>query len=221
MRLLVSFALASAFSLCPQRTSAQQADHHEHEHAAGAHAGEHLGVVSFPNSGARVAQRPFLRGLALLHNFEYDDARSAFRAAERADSGFAMAYWGEALTFAQLLLGLDYADSARTALTKLGPTTEARLAKAGSARERQYGAAVEALFAPSDLPTRVRGCIAGLRTLTSAYPHDLEARALLAGVTAAERERHNRGTARDVSGASRTEATLAVNWHSADRERGR
>ena len=132
-----------------------------------------------------------------------------------------MAYWGEALTFAQLLWGLDYADSARTALTKLGPTTEARLAKAGSARERQYGAAVEALFAPSDLPTRVRGCIAGLRTLTSAYPHDLEARALLAGVTAAERERHNRGTARDVSGASRTEATLAVNWHSADRERGR
>ncbi|HEX7979079.1 MAG TPA: tetratricopeptide repeat protein, partial [Gemmatimonadaceae bacterium] len=125
-------------------------------------------------------QQPFLHGLALLHNFEYDDSRAAFRAAERADSGFAMAYWGEALTHAQLLWGLDYADSARAALAKLGPSKELRLARAGSPRERLYGAAVEALFEKSDLPTRVRGYIAGLRALTKAYPKDLEARALLA-----------------------------------------
>src|SRR5206468_6557485 len=146
----------------------------------GAHAGERLGVVHFPNSGARAAQQPFLRGLALLHNFEYDDARAAFRAAEQIDSGFAMAYWGEALTFAQLLWGLDYADSARATLIKLGPTKAARLARAGSVRERLYGEAVEALFEAHDLPTRVRGYIAALRAVTRAYPNDLDARALLA-----------------------------------------
>ena len=136
--------------------------------------------MHFPNSGARAAQQPFLHGVALLHNFEYDDARAAFRDAERADSGFAMAYWGEALTFAQLLWGLDYADSARATLAKLGPTKEQRLARAGSPRERLYGAAVEALFEKSDLPTRARGYSTGLRALTKAYPNDLEARALLA-----------------------------------------
>jgi tetratricopeptide (TPR) repeat protein len=40
--------------------------------------------------------------------------------------------------------------------------------------------AIDALFEKSDLPTRVRGYDAGLRTLTNAYPNDLEARALLA-----------------------------------------
>jgi tetratricopeptide (TPR) repeat protein len=183
MRGLLSLTLASALSISAQATLAQatlaQGVTH-HEHAPGAHTGERLGVVSFPNSGAHAAQQPFLRGLALLHNFEYDDARAAFRAAERADSGFAMAYWGEALTFAQLLWGLDYADSARATLAKLGPTTESRLARAGSARERHYGAAIEALFESSDLPTRVRGYIAGLRAVTAAYPSDLDARALLA-----------------------------------------
>ena len=95
-------------------------------------------------------------------------------------SGFAMAYWGEALTFAQLLWGLDYADSARSALARLGATREARLARATTERERRYGAAIEPLFDTSDQKTRVNGYVAGLRSLTAAHPKDLEARALLA-----------------------------------------
>src|SRR6185312_14112347 len=58
-----------------------------------------FGTVSFANSGAPSAQPAFLRGLALLHNFEYDDAAAAFRDAQRRDPGFAMAYWGEAMTY--------------------------------------------------------------------------------------------------------------------------
>ena len=33
-----------------------------------------LGTIRFPNSGAAVAQPAFLRGIALLHSYEYDDA---------------------------------------------------------------------------------------------------------------------------------------------------
>ena len=91
-----------------------------------------------------------------------------------------MAYWGEALTFAQLLWGLDYADSARTALARLGATREARLARAKTERERQYGAAIEALFDTTDQKARASGYVAGLRSLTAAHPKDLEARSLLA-----------------------------------------
>ncbi|HEU4720246.1 MAG TPA: hypothetical protein VFS59_02700 [Gemmatimonadaceae bacterium] len=174
---LAAALLLAACPLVTRPAAAQGAAHHDH--ATGAHAGERLGTVSFSNSGSRAAQQPFLRGLALLHSFEYDDARAAFRQAQHADSGFAMAYWGEALTFAQLLWGLDYADSARAALARLGPTRDARLARAKTERERRYGAAIEALFDTTDATTRIGRYVAGLRSLTSTHPSDLEARALL------------------------------------------
>ena len=170
----IGFALAL---LLPALAQAQ--DPARHDHAPGAHAAERLGTVHFPSSGAPAAQPQFLRGLALLHSFEYDDARAAFRGAERTDSGFAMAYWGEALTFAELLWGIDDADSARATLLRLGPTRAARLARAGTPHERAYGAAVEALFDTTSETARVEGYVAGLRRLTAEYPSDVEARALL------------------------------------------
>ncbi|MBA3405382.1 MAG: hypothetical protein H0U13_11975 [Gemmatimonadaceae bacterium] len=151
-----------------------------HEHAPGAHSMVKLGTVSFPNSGSRSAQTPFLRGLALLHSFEYEDAAEAFREAQRADAGFAVAYWGEALTYAKLLWGLDDPAAARSVLARLAPTPAARLGRAGTEREEAYGSAIEALYQEGDLPTRIRGYVAALRTLTAAHPTDVEARALLA-----------------------------------------
>ena len=97
-----------------------------------------LGLVSFPNSGARRAQASFLRGLALLHSFEYDDAAEAFREAQRLDSAFAMAYWGEALTYDHPLWGEHDSTAAREALARLGATPEQRIARGGNARERAY-----------------------------------------------------------------------------------
>lgn len=151
-----------------------------HEHAPGAHSDERLGTVSFPNSGKADAQTSFLRGLALLHSFEYEDAGEAFREAQRMDPAFAVAFWGEALTYAKLLWGLDNPEAARGALARLASTPEERLRRAPTERERAYGAAVEALYQGNDLENRIRGYIAGLRALTSKYPDDLEARALLA-----------------------------------------
>src|SRR5215211_6630961 len=60
---------------------------------------QELGVIDFPTSGNAAAQPLFIKGVLLLHSFEYDDAREAFVEAEKADPGFAMAYWGEAMTY--------------------------------------------------------------------------------------------------------------------------
>ena len=58
-----------------------------------------LGTATFPTSTHSIeAQTDFIRGLLLLHVFEYDDAAKAFQAAEKIDPTFAMAYWGEAMT---------------------------------------------------------------------------------------------------------------------------
>ena len=44
-----------------------------------------LGATNFPNSGAASAQPDFMRGLLLLHSFEFDAARESFRAAQARD----------------------------------------------------------------------------------------------------------------------------------------
>src|SRR5215472_11915322 len=89
-----------------------------------------VGEVSFVNSGPAAAQADFLRGLAQLHNFEYDDAAEHFRKAQQIAPDFAMAFWGEAMTKNHTLWDEEDVPAARLILKRLGGTAEARLAKA-------------------------------------------------------------------------------------------
>ena len=79
-----------------------------------------VGVVSFTNSGAPAAQADFLYGLAQLHNFEYEDAAAAFARAREADPSFAMAVWGEAMTFNHPIWQEQDLEKGLAALAKLG-----------------------------------------------------------------------------------------------------
>jgi tetratricopeptide (TPR) repeat protein len=144
------------------------------------HGAAELGVVSFANSGAPSAQVPFQRGIALLHSFEYEEAAEAFRAATNADRNFAMAYWAEALTHTHPLWGEDDPIAARRALARLAATPAERLAKAGTPRERAYGAAIEAFYADVDLATRARAFADSMRHLSAAHPNDVDAAAFTA-----------------------------------------
>ena len=139
-----------------------------------------LGEVAFANSGARAAQAPFLRGFALLHNFEYDRAAAAFREAQKADPGFAMAYWGEAMTRNHPVWMEQDKPAALAILARLGPTREARLAKAGSPRERAYLEAVELLYGPGTKEERDQLYSDRMAALFAAYPGDVDARAFYA-----------------------------------------
>ena len=105
-----------------------------------------FGRVSFANSGAAAAQPSFLRGLALLHNFEYPDAASAFRDAQKRDPSFAMAYWGEAMTHNHGIWREQDSVAARAVLKKLGATSADRLAKAKTQREKDYLKTVDVLY---------------------------------------------------------------------------
>src|SRR5688572_14566293 len=105
-----------------------------------------LGRVVFPNSGSAAAQADFLRGVAWLHSFGYEDAIDAFRAAQKIDPSFALAYWGEAMSFSQPLWFYEEVPQGRAALAKLGPTRDARIARAKTPREQAFMRAVEALF---------------------------------------------------------------------------
>ena len=128
MKLRIVVAALAAFVACiPAATAADS----------------NMGVVSFENSGAPAAQADFIGGLAALHNFQYPLAARLFQRAQAADPGFAMAYWGEAMSHDHAVWHEQDLRAARAALAKLGATPEARASKAQTPREKAYLGAVE------------------------------------------------------------------------------
>jgi len=172
-----AMALVLAFSTAQSAAADQSGS----EHHAELHSVEgQVGVVHFANSGARRAQPTFQRGLALLHSFEYSAARREFQQAETLDPSFAMAVWGEALTYNHTLWHEQDTAAARAAMTKLGATPQERVAHGRTAREREYLSSLEKLYGPGDKAERDAAYSAALGDLSHRYPNDLDGRALYA-----------------------------------------
>jgi tetratricopeptide (TPR) repeat protein len=135
------------------------------------------GHVDFANSGAASAQADFLTGLALLHDFEYPAAATAFRRAEALDPGFAMAYWGEAMTFNHPIWMQQDLKAAREALNKLAPSPTMRRAKAKTEREKGYFDALEILYGDGSKEERDSRYEDAMAKLYARYPDDVDAAA--------------------------------------------
>ena len=136
-----------------------------------------LGTLTFPTSATvPAAAQAFTRGVLLLHVFEYDEAADAFRAAERAEPGFALAYWGEAMTCTHPVWDEQDLAAGRAALAKLAPTAAARAAKAATPREKGYLQAVEVLYGDGPKARRDTLYAGAMEQLAAAYPHDDEAK---------------------------------------------
>ena len=143
---------------------------------ASAQSGEpRVGEVSFENSGAPEAQRDFLLGLALLHSFEYPEARARFRAAREIDPGFVMAYWGEAMAWNYSLWYEQNEEAARAILRSLAATPAERAAMAGSEREREWLGAVETLYGEGGKQARDDAYERAMAGIHQRYPDDAEA----------------------------------------------
>jgi len=65
---------------------------------AAAQPAERLGAVSFEVSCASAEQVSFNRGVALLHDFWYDEAQPQFERIAKIDPQCAMAHWGIAMS---------------------------------------------------------------------------------------------------------------------------
>src|SRR5688500_17077068 len=59
---------------------------------------EKLGSVRFKTSCSQAAQPSFLRGVAWLHSFEYEQSESSFNQAAAADASCGIAHWGAAMS---------------------------------------------------------------------------------------------------------------------------
>lgn len=142
-----------------------------------AFAADGFGRVTFPNSGAATAQADFLTGLAMLHDFEYEAAIEAFKRAEAADPDFAMAYWGEAMSYNHPIWMQQDLASARAALNRLAPTAAGRRAKAKTAREQEYLDVIEVLYGNGTKAERDLAFETAMANLHERYPDDVDATA--------------------------------------------
>jgi hypothetical protein len=146
--------------------------HHHHEDLTAAQ----LGTVTFPVSCAPAVQKPFERGVALLHSFWYDEAEKEFTQIAVDDPHCAMAHWGIAMSLWHQLWnhpddkviqrGLDEVHEAKTTD---GPATP---------REKAYIAAVAAFYSDSKKlkhEARADAYSSAMKKVYETYPEDHEA----------------------------------------------
>jgi tetratricopeptide (TPR) repeat protein len=135
--------------------------------------GEQLGKVSFAVSCAAPVRAPFSRGVALLHDFWYEEARSQFEQIAKTDPHCAMAHWGIAMSvFHQIW---DRPDEHAVALGwKEMQAAAAHPAK--TARERGYIAALSGFYQPDKIEyqPRIERYAAAMEKLYGRYPHDID-----------------------------------------------
>lgn len=174
MRLLAPLLLVSSLQVAAQTSS--RAIHAPVP--AAAH--ERLGTVSFPVScTAAGSQQAFHRGVALLHDFWYEEAAAQFERLTKSDPGCAMAHWGLALSGFHEIWNRPNAETMKTGWTEM---QKAQALHADSAREREYLAALADFYRPgtAEYPARIAAYSAAMGALYARYPEDPDAGAFYA-----------------------------------------
>ncbi len=152
-------------------------NHHHHEDLNEAQ----LGTVHFPISCAAAVQKPFERGVALLHSFWYEEAEKEFVEIAQDDPQCAMAHWGVAMSIWHQLWNVPDA----TVNTRGFEQVKIAEGLAGKAtpREQLYIRAIRAYYADSDKldhDTRAKAYSDAMKKVYESYPDDHEAAAFYA-----------------------------------------
>ena len=132
-------------------------------------ADEKLGTVTFAVSCIPAVQADFNRGVALLHDFWYEESKPQFEKILQRDPECSMAHWGIAMSgFHQIW---DRPDPA-TMISGWQQMQAARARPARTPREREYMAALSDFFQPgkADFQTRIDAYAAAMGRLFAAHP---------------------------------------------------
>jgi tetratricopeptide (TPR) repeat protein len=134
-----------------------------------------LGKIAFEVKGSPEAMPHFERGVAALHNFWYPEALEAFQKARELDPDFAMAHWGEAMSYNRTFWQIQDKEAAQQTLQSLGADAEERLAKAGSEKEKMFLQSLDILYSEvDDKLQRDRAYMQFMKDFYSQYPGDHE-----------------------------------------------
>ncbi len=119
-------------------------------------------------------QEKFDEGLLLLHNFEYDDALTAFEEATASDSTEVLTHWGEAMCHYKALWRLQNTENGKAILERFGKTKEERLASIEEPLEKDLWEVVEIMYGEGDFDERNQQIKEHLAAMHKAYPTNQE-----------------------------------------------
>ena len=122
-----------------------------------------------PALRAADARADIASGIEWMHSFEYERALEAFERAEQADPRSAMAYWGQAMCYQQLLWGHENVEEARAILARA--RRRGALA-AATPQERAWLGTLDRLFGEGDRLARLHAYAASMAAMATAYPND-------------------------------------------------
>ncbi len=137
---------------------------------------EQLGIVSFSVSCAPQVLQPFNRGVALLHDFWYEEAQDQFEQVAKTDPDCAMAHWGIAMSvFHQIW---DRPDEHVIARAQKEMKTALSL-HAKTERERAYIKALADFFhrGKQGYQPRIEAYAIAMGNINQRYPDDADAAA--------------------------------------------
>ncbi len=140
---------------------------------------DQLGMVHFPVSCAATVQKPFERGVALLHSFWYEEAEKEFEQIAKDDPQCAMAHWGIAMSIWHQLWNQPDAATIKRGQAEV---KNAKSLHPKTGRERDYIVAVDAFYRGKkrDYQDRANAYCQAMETTYHSYPDDLEAAAFYA-----------------------------------------
>jgi tetratricopeptide (TPR) repeat protein len=176
MKHLACLLAISVLCLC---TSAALADDEKTPHHHDALNETQLGTVHFSVSCAADVQKPFERGVALLHSFWYEEAEKEFVDIAADDPHCAMAHWGVAMSLWHQLWNEP---DAKVVAHGLSEVKRAKKLKS-TPREQAYIAAITAFYSHSNKlnhAARARAYSAAMKKVYESYPDDHEAAAFYA-----------------------------------------
>src|SRR5271167_2338171 len=140
---------------------------------------DQLGTVHFPVSCAATVQKPFERGVALLHSFWYEEAEKEFEQIAKDDPQCAMAHWGITMSIWHQLWNRPDAATVKRGQAEV---TKAKSLHSKTDRERDYIAAMNAFYRGTkrDFHDRANAYSKAMETAYQRYPNDREAAAFYA-----------------------------------------
>jgi len=169
--LLFSIVVTLIFTLPALAADDEDKDHHHHEDLTETQ----LGTVHFPISCAASVQKPFARGVALLHSFWYEEAEKEFLDIAKDDPSCAMAHWGIAMSIWHQLWNEPDEKVMKRGLAEASAAR--RLAAKASAREQAYIAAIAAFYSDPeklDHAARAKAYSDAMKNVYEAHPDDHE-----------------------------------------------
>jgi predicted Zn-dependent protease len=189
MKTLAAALLLASLTLAAQTMRHPQPMVPSSPHSATPNLQERLGTVSFPVSCA-ASQAAFNRGVALQHDFWYDEDLPQFQQIVKTDPACAMAHWGVAMSVFHQIWDRPDADTMKFGWAEM---QKAQSLNAGTDRERAYIAALADFYRPGDkkYQERIDAYSAAMGKLYEKYPDDVDAGAFYALSLLAARTPHN------------------------------